>query len=1147
MRSERQCAALPWLRSAIQAVCFIVVAQQGVAHADADQVFEREVRPLLVAKCFRCHNQGSKSKSGLQLNSRESLLAGGARGPAIQPGDPEESLLVKAVRRDGELRMPPDQGLDQREIDSLVRWIKDGAEWPTASAVEAESRQQLWSLQPVRSVSVPEVNRGDWPQTEIDHFILARLEAAGLSPSPQADRLALLRRVTFDLIGLPPTREECESFLADHAPDAYRRVVERLLASKHYGERWARHWMDLCSYAETNGTDSESPKPYAYSYRDYLIDAFNSDVPYDQFVREQIAGDLIENPRFDSRGAQRLSPIGSYFLWFGEFLPLPFDPITSHGNELELQIDTIGKTFLGLTLACARCHDHKFDPVTQRDYYALGGILASTSNRIECLDSTAKAREIEDIKQQLAAIDRETRILRREPQANERYRAAVIQQADETEKYLLAIGPLLAGSEQDLGPLIQATVAKRPDLNPDRLARWLLAARTAIPFRDRILYPFAKLAQHSDADFALRATDLSAELGEMNGIIEASGPRQILSDFEQSSLDDWSIEGTAFRQAVTDVTQTSARFAQGQKFLSSYGGSDALTGWLTSPPIQVGPANQYLCLRVAGNAAGRLNVSILRRGAVATQLLPAWNVSGGNSRGFALHVMNLQLFMGQEIQIQFRDDSREGHLLVDDLFFTDRIPIPNPALANSTESFFFTANTLITTKVRGASSLSDLSARYARLIQQAVRPPAEETPAETDREAWRELRDWSLDEQMPVASGLAVDSFLTPESRKRLELLQSKKRELEQRLPASSYSVVSHDENPHDMPIHERGDGHQPGALVERGLPSFLNPPPLTLSHHASGRLQLADWLASATNPLTPRVIVNRLWRHHFGRGLVPTVDNFGKLGEQPSHPDLLDYLSCRLIASRWSLKALHRLMCLSATYQQSHRASPRALEVDPDNRLIHHMPIRRLEAECVRDAMLAASGALNRDLHGPPIAILKPDQEEGSADTPGVAPGEWRRSIYLEARRNTVASVCDVFDYPKTATTTGYRQRSVTPQQSLFLLNSEFVHFQAEKLAERVCQHPGTAAERVRLMYLDCYGRNPRHAELEFALRFVGEQEERYSQVRPAEVDASWWRSLVWRIRPTWARKSKREPTEQAWKDLCHILLCSTEFRYVR
>jgi hypothetical protein len=672
--------------------------------AEARDFFEKSVRPLLAAHCFECHGP-KKQRAGLRLDSRAALLAGGDTGPAVVPGDPDKSLLIKAVHYQAEPKMPPKAPLSPAQVAVLNSWVRQGAPWPeTTASVRPVPKgpefhitprdRAFWSFRPVADPPAPAIRDRAWPRKPLDAFVLAKLEAAGLRPVELADRRTLIRRATFDLTGLPPTPQEVEAFLNDRGPDAFARVVDRLLASPHYGERWARHWLDVARYGEDQAHTFQARKyPQGFRYRDWLIRAFNEDMPYDRFVREQIAADLLDGPeRLENLPALGFFALGP--VYYGD--PKRLD-------QIDDRIDTLTRGFLGLTVACARCHDHKYDPIATKDYYALAGVFAST-------------------------------------------------------------------------------------------------------------------------DYV----EVSLEPGK-EGQPLAPAPKK---------------------------------------------------GQPKKGPVAKGPF---------------------------------------------IHTLR----------------------------------------------------------------------------------------------------------EMPRATNLRV---------------------------------------------HIRGSPSNLGEEAPRRFMSILtreDPPPFT---QGSGRLELADAIASKDNPLTARVIVNRVWRHHFGKGLVRTPSNFGALGERPTHPELLDHLATGFVASDWSLKWLHREIMLSTAYRLSSRHEARNHEADPENRLLWRANRRRLEVEAWRDAILAVSGKLDRTVGGPSADLASPDHR--------------RRTLYGAVSRHELNPLLRLFDFPDPNITSGERTVTTVPLQQLFVLNSAFMVNSAKALAGRLGRAAGDDAGRIRHAFPLLYGRPVTERELRLGLAFLAAAE---------------------------------------------------------
>ncbi|MDR3637038.1 MAG: PSD1 and planctomycete cytochrome C domain-containing protein [Isosphaeraceae bacterium] len=767
----------------------------GTARADdvRGDLFETQVRPVLVQTCFPCHG-GKKTSGKLRVDSRAALLKGGTSGAAVVPGDPEGSLLLQALcYEQSDLKMPPDGKLPAATVEAFQRWVAEGAVWPDGpKSASAFTSGRHWAFEPLGRVEPPREPAG-WANGPVDRFVAARWSALGLRPVGMADKRTLLRRVTFDLIGLPPTREEIAGFLEDESPGAFERVVERLLASPSYGERWGRHWLDLARYADTAGDNADYPIPEIALYRDYVIKTFNSDKPYDEFVREQIAGDILAKEGPPEKFTERVVATG-FIALSRRYATAPFELMHL---TLEDTIDTTGRAFLGLTLRCARCHDHKFDPITTRDYYGLYGIFASTS------------------------------------------------------------------------------------------------------------FPYA-----GSEEFQSKNT-----------------PRQ------------------GFVPIVPD------------------------------------------------------------------------SEAGPRTRAYEAELGRLQAEIGQ-LEASKQDPARLKVL----------------------------QGSLSTLRRRGHPS--DLPVAYA------------------------------VSETKPIV-----------------------------------------------VPIQRGGDPAQPGAVVPHGVPeSLAGTSPPAFRDNVSGRRELAEWIAGRDNPLTARVFVNRVWQHHFGRGLVGTASNFGIRGEEPTHPELLDWLSRRFIESGWSVKALHRLIVLSKTYQLASGSDEGNVVKDPDARFLWRYPRRRLDAEAFRDALLCVSGQLSVTRPSPhPFPAISEWHWTQHSPFKAVYPSR-HRTVYVMTQRLQRHPYLALFDGPDTNVSTESRTQSTVPLQALYLLNDRFVFEQAEGFAGRILMHSGNDDERVRFATELSWGRPPRDVELSGMKKFI------------AACEGA----------PEWAQLPAEMRERNAWSSLAKVLLTANDFLYV-
>lgn len=775
------------------------------------QQFETRVRPILEEHCLKCHG-GAKQWAGLRLDSREAILKGGDSGPAAVVGKPDESLLIRAVRHDDEnLKMPQDDKLTDQQIAILSNWVETGLPFPVISSEAGRHRDpNHWAFNPPAQILIPAVKTSTWPQSDLDRFILARLEASGLSPAPHADKRTLIRRVTFDLTGLPPKPAEISDFLNDDRPEAYPELIERLLSSPAYGERWGRHWLDIARYADSNGLDENVAHGNAWRYRDYVVRSLNADKPFDQFIREQLAGDQLGAASEEIRN-ELLTATG--FLSIGPKVLAEVNMPKMRMDIVDEQIDTVGRVFLGMTFGCARCHDHKFDPIDTADYYGLAGIFKSTRT----MDAYTK------------------------------------------------------------------------------VAKW-----------------------HEHPLKSAEATQMQA-------------------DYDAQ---------VAAKKMIIEST-----------------------------------------IRAADEA--------LQASFPAGEPLP------------------------ESKETQYPEETRTA-----------------------------------LTKLR------------EELTSLEKAPP-----------------------DLPSSMGVTEDEII-------------------------------------DVPIHVRGNPSRLGDVVPRHVPAVMKGPELPVfSSHQSGRRELAEWLVHPRHPLTSRVLVNRLWRWHFGRGLVVSADNFGLLGEKPSHPELLDWLATEFIRRNWSLKEMHRLILLSKTYQQSTLVSSEAATADPDNRLWSRFPVRRLEAEEIRDSLLFVSGQLDATMGG---SLLKVKNRGYLFDHTSIDLTDYnsrRRSLYLPVIRNNVFEMFQLLDFPDPAVPTGDRATTTVAPQALMMMNSDFVMQAADALAAQVRATKNSDPERMSQLYQACLGREPSDEEVAQDIQLIQDAIQAFSSDTRSDADRQ----------------------NAAWSVLCQVILASSEFAYLQ
>lgn len=874
------------------------------------ELFEKHIRPVLAKQCFDCHAGADRARGGLRLDTKLGGLIGGESGPAIIPGKPEESPLIQALKHEGS-KMPPSGKLPDEVISHFEEWIARGAPDPRVDDVVAvsgkrtidfEAGRQHWAFQPVRTAELPAVNATEWPRTRIDYFLQNRLEQSGLKPAADVDRATWLRRVSFSLIGLPPSRDEIAEFEQDLQPGAFERVVDRLLGRPQFGERWARHWFDVARYAESTGKERNFPYLQAWRYRDYVIDSFNNDKPYDQFVREQVAGELL--PSRDEAHKDQLR-IATGFLALG---PKGINERNREAFLLDIvdeQIDSVGRAILATSISCARCHDHKFDPIPTSDYYAIAGIFRSTDTRAGVLN-------------------------------RQRYSSEPDQ--------MVALSPATAGA--------------LPEQTAERVAELKQMEKNWEKMRNEV----RKLRQ---ANRAKQAT------------------------------------------AVAAVTPTAT--------------------------------------------------------------------SGTSADDSAKSAASPGLTNGQEI----------------------------PTSGPSSD----VPQTVVLQETPTVTVASDVP-----LIPPPPALPQEFNPALANHPVIDELprREKELN---------ALDREIT-----------EKRRELARTTMATFALAVVDREKPADIPIRVRGEVDKLGPVVPRGLLTVLTSddnPHLTTT--GSGRLELAEWLASRNNPLTARVFINRVWAKLFGSGLVSTVDDFGSQGQPPTHQELLDDLAAGFIENGWSTKWLIRQIVLSHAFQVGDQAERVNAEIDGENKLLWRWNRRRLEAEAIRDGLLAVSGQLDwtRPV-GTPVVELGVREIAGQSNLDPLRKEYAYRSVYLPVVRNQLPESLALFDLPDPGLITGQRDQTTGPSQALFMLNGPLVERSAEELARRILAGTDVSdAARVEQAFLTILGREPASAERELALKFLHDFAAS-EQCQAAPADGS---------------DLQRQKT---WAALLRTLLASPEFRYL-
>lgn len=1085
-------ACVAWLACEAVPACSAEPAVTGAtssSQVDGAEYFEKKVRPLLAARCHECHGP-NKQKANLRLDSREAVLKGGDTGPAIVPGEPEQSLLVDAIRYGETYQMPPKSQLPADEIEVLVNWVRLGAPWgadrPSATGAaqggvfDLKARAGHWSLQPIAAPKAPEVADASWPINPIDHFVLAALERAGMQPAEAADRYALLRRVTYDLTGLPPTPDEIRSFVADRSPAAYARVVERLLDSPSYGERWARHWLDLVRFAETHGHEFDFDMPNAYRYRDYVVRALNADLPYDKFVIEHLAGDLLSPPRRNPLDGTNESIIGTGFFFFGEAKHSPVDVRQDEADRMDNQIDVLAKTFLGLTVSCARCHDHKFDAISTEDYYALAGYLQSSRYQQAFIDPP---QMFERPVAELSAIEAE-----RQEIARTFVREQAIAAVGGLAEALLEARSATAGPWREFLDLAR----KQPE---SAFHVWAVLADEDPNATQSFVERSRKLAKHLQA----RAQTAAAK--------EKAGETIMFADFSDKNYEPWRTTGWAFGSRPIPVGQWSPRTsfdcapANFACAAAAHSGrlSERLQGTLRSPTFEI--SKPRIAYRLFGTG-GRVRLVVDGLQLIRNPIYGGLEFSPKTVQPY-WHEQDVSKWIGHRAYIELLDEGNHW-LALEKVVFCDQMPSEpkaNPLLAAALGD-------------ERIASLESLARAYQDVCRRALDGwLAQSTLDRAESEANAGLVNDVL--HLPnVASAARADC---PEQRARLVAVDEKQAALTRDLPTPRLAMAMADGTAEDQPVFIRGSHKTPGAVVPRRCLEVLGGTRFAPPTEGSGRLELAQQLVAENNPLVARVIVNRLWHHHFGAGLVRSPDDFGVMGQGPTHGELLDYLATMLKREGWSLKAIHRLIVLSRTYQMSSRTRAEADEADPQNKLWHRRNPRRLEAEAIRDGLLTVSGRLNSRTQGPSIMphLTSYMTGRGRPAESGPLDGDGRRTLYLSVRRNFLSPMLQAFDYPTPFTTIGRRGTSNVPAQALTMMNNPFVREQAEIWARRVIAGSSSMETRVHEMYLAALGREPEPVEVEAALAFVREGE-------------------------------NGQAAEHVWAELAHTLFNAKEFVFV-
>jgi hypothetical protein len=1139
------------------------------------EFFESRIRPVLVQHCYECHSaDAANPKGGLRLDQRIATRDGGDSGPAVVPGKPGESHLLSALQYEG-FEMPPKGKLPDAVIADFERWIQMGAPDPRSgdvakkpAAIDYTKAADFWAFKAPVKDAPPQVRDVAWPRSDIDRFVLHRLEERQMKPASQADQRTLIRRAYFDLIGLPPEPDAVERFVNDPSEEAFEKVINELLASPHYGERWARYWLDLARYAEDQAhTFKARMYPQGYIYRDWVVNALNDDMPYDDFLRLQIAGDQMElDQPYRHRAALGLFALGPvYYQDNGE-------QAKALADEWDDRIDTLMRGTQALTVSCARCHDHKYDPISMADYYGLAGIFASSEYRElpAVSDEVVEAKRKADQAVQDQQLEINTLLAHNAP-------AARLKLIDQIPQYMLAAWQVVqsdSGGKKKEKKQIEK-VADDAKLNRELLQRWVAwlsdDAKTGAGPIDRTHLnawrEFLKTQQNAtDRDEAKESAELTAvaqklqadaasilhqrdallrQFGDNFAFVSANDratvepgtiPLGNLFDDKKGALLTSAIVSDPFRSkasvgslGVTRVAHgwgNDTQIADGIQFDFKSIGSDSRQhgeitndGWSAEGGIRtqgkkcassIGRSEQGIGMHA--NALITFDLDEIRR----ARLIPAGQSmtfkvdrAGINDDSFgagsSVHIAVLVsrphqkestfdaiiagYIDGEPAQVAendtvyYFDGEIPEPIKADGRFVSFDVPIPADAryltIAATGAQISKTENTISSDHavLSNARLIYDVAAAQLADVKDA--PAAEELSDEEN--AQRKMDATLLSELFDNRGvlGLPTDqigSLLEGEPAASMALMSA---ELESRKKSSDAIKVTmahslHDGTGRDLKIYLAGDPKKQGDVAQRGFPAiFTSGEREVFDSKGSGRRELAEAIAAADNPLTARVMVNRIWAGHFGPGVVRTLSNFGELGERPSHPELLDFLAVELMESGWSLKQLHRRIMLSATYQQSSSGDVENMESDPENRLLWRMNRRRLEVEPWRDAVLSVSGQLNSEIGGPSSELHDSHR---------------RRTLYGYISRHRLNDLLRLFDFPDPNITAGERTVTTVPLQQLFVLNSDFMVSQSRAFAARLQKDAATDEARISRAFELLFGRQPTADERAAAVKFLGE-----------------------------------------------------------
>lgn len=1085
---------------AVSVLCWVLACSASVALAEPErdkqqfseeqvEFFEKQVLPLLKNRCFKCHGGEERLRGGLRLTTRSGVLAGGDQGPVVSLEKPAESLLLKAINYEGP-QMPPSGKLPAGEIETLTQWVREGLPVssehlgdPAAATehkpdVSLEEQRSYWAYRPVANPEPPAVKDSAWVRNPIDAFVLSRLEKAGLPQNPPADATALIRRLTYDLTGLPPTPAEIDQFVREYAgpqpEEAYQALLTRLLNSPHYGERWGRHWLDLVRFAETHGYERDSAKPFAWRYRDYVIKSFNANKPYDRFLTEQLAGDELDDVSTESMIATGYYRLG---IWDDE----PADRPLAKYDILDGIVSTTGQVMLGMSIGCARCHDHKKDPLPARDYYSLLAYFRDVSDM-----NVGNLRRVAYDVDQKEQAEAQAAHRRRE---HEVYRRLQGLRGEFAQVLRAKRGIEVQPAGADLADLryrfYRDTWDRLPDFDPLKfeeegtlpagyvtLAVASRAEAIGIVYDGQLIVP-----QEGEYRFRVQATEGVRLLIDGKSVLErrGRGKHKVEAKVRLAS------GRLPFRiEYFNTVAQPVLQISWSGPGLAERSLTEAGTGILLADSRNTPQEWRYTTAEPAADwHKPGFDDSAWKKGA------GGFGQNGTPGAVVRTEWKSADLWLRRSFDAATRPPRLALNLHHDE----EAEVYLNGELIHRAPGFV-TAYQQVVLPVEVVALLKEKDNVLAVHCHQTsggqyidvglVEAPAEAVLDSLFAQHGTELLGDHAQELTRLSQELAALR--------------------EQKLPEPGIEVMCVEERGRE-PTHIllRGNPQAQGDRVEPHPPAVACGPAavpfeeLPQRNSSGKRLALARWITHPENPLTPRVMVNRLWQHHFGRGIVPTPNDFGRLGEPPTHPELLDWLARRFVEEGWKIKEMHRLICSSNTYRLSSHGSEAGLAQDAANNLFWRFNMRRLSAEEVRDSILAVAGDLQLKAGGPGVYPLIPPEVLAGQSVPGSGWGKSppeeanRRSVYVHLKRSLIVPILSQYDLADTDSSCPVRYTTTVPTQALGMLNGEFTNLQAERFARRLqAEHPDDLPTQIARAIRLVSGRNPDTSEIEHDRRFV-------------------------------------------------------------